>query len=440
MHLSAPHMYVTVLEALNLQPGQAFLNVGSGSGYLNCLASFLLGPSGVSHGVEIQPTLVVHSRKCIADWQAKCEAANHNMLLEANNENDGNSSSRKKSATNISVSEGNCFDIDIAFSKNTCLYDRIYIGAACPDQKKDFFYSLLADNGIIVIPIMEKNEMICVKKLGGKVFSQKHVSHVHFAPLLEVPMNGSFYAQGQRSSENAENVSPDVASAQEDISSSGDGEIIFHTSIPLFQHTPNVSSGSVSSNNSIRNSRSPSKVKLPALVWEPIKTRHLQFPESFRSVVKLILLSCRDVPMQEGMVAKGQRKTYSASLCGRLPVVIWFQILSFASRFSLSSPTAFILPLISVILHRDWFSPPKSAVELLQIELMAERRLRALAEEKLALAMGGKRAAERERDMLRVSKCIHRNQICISMISQLACCCLRWWWRGWDNTTIRAMR
>jgi len=378
LHLSAPHMYVTVLEALNLQPGQAFLNVGSGSGYLNCLASFLLGPSGISHGVEIQPTLVVHSRKCIADWQAKCEAANHNMLFE-DNENDGNSSSRKKSATNISVSEGNCFDIDIAFSKNTCLYDRIYIGAACPDQKKDFFYSLLADNGTIVIPIMEKNEMICVKKLGGKVFSQKHVSHVHFAPLLEVPMNASFYA---RSSENAENVSPDVASAQEDISSSGDGEIIFHTSIPLFQHTPNVASGSVSSNNSIRNSRSPSKVKLPPLVWEPIKTRHLQFPQSFRSVVKLILLSCRDVPIQEGMVTKGQRKTYAASICGRLPVVIWFQILSFASR--------------------DWFSPSKSAVELLQIELMAERRLRTLAEEKLALAMGGKRAAERERDILRV--------------------------------------
>lgn len=53
---------------------------------------------------------------------------------------------------------------------------------------------------------------------------------------------------------------------------------------------------------------------------------------------------------------------------------------------------------------RDWFVAPKSPLELLQIELMAERRLRQVAEEKLSAALNGKRAAERERDLLRVSK------------------------------------
>jgi hypothetical protein len=38
-------MYVSVLTALDLQPGMAFLNVGSGSGYLSCLAACLLGKS-----------------------------------------------------------------------------------------------------------------------------------------------------------------------------------------------------------------------------------------------------------------------------------------------------------------------------------------------------------------------------------------------------------
>ena len=53
VHLSAPHMYCTILDTLSLQHGQSFLNVGSGSGYLSCLASCCLGEGGLSHGIEI---------------------------------------------------------------------------------------------------------------------------------------------------------------------------------------------------------------------------------------------------------------------------------------------------------------------------------------------------------------------------------------------------
>ena len=68
IHISAPHMYVTVLEALDLQRGNSFLNVGSGSGYLSCLASYLLGGVGICHGIEISASAVEHSRMCTKSW------------------------------------------------------------------------------------------------------------------------------------------------------------------------------------------------------------------------------------------------------------------------------------------------------------------------------------------------------------------------------------
>ena len=46
VHISAPHIYGSVLEALDLQPNKSlrFLNAGSGTGYLTCIAASILGP------------------------------------------------------------------------------------------------------------------------------------------------------------------------------------------------------------------------------------------------------------------------------------------------------------------------------------------------------------------------------------------------------------
>lgn len=44
-NVSAPHMHATCLEALDLQPGHSFLDIGSGCGLVTAAAAFLVCPS-----------------------------------------------------------------------------------------------------------------------------------------------------------------------------------------------------------------------------------------------------------------------------------------------------------------------------------------------------------------------------------------------------------
>eukprot|EP00160_Parvularia_atlantis_P017614 Unigene6131_Nuclearia_a/m.18884 Unigene6131_Nuclearia_a/g.18884 ORF Unigene6131_Nuclearia_a/g.18884 Unigene6131_Nuclearia_a/m.18884 type:complete len:195 (-) Unigene6131_Nuclearia_a:1004-1588(-) len=57
-NFSAPHVYAICLEALDIQPGHDFLDVGSGTGYLTALGALLAGPSGSALGLDIKQTIV----------------------------------------------------------------------------------------------------------------------------------------------------------------------------------------------------------------------------------------------------------------------------------------------------------------------------------------------------------------------------------------------
>eukprot|EP00596_Hydrurales_sp_CCMP1899_P001960 CAMPEP_0119038168 /NCGR_PEP_ID=MMETSP1177-20130426/6891_1 /TAXON_ID=2985 /ORGANISM="Ochromonas sp, Strain CCMP1899" /LENGTH=488 /DNA_ID=CAMNT_0007000351 /DNA_START=323 /DNA_END=1789 /DNA_ORIENTATION=- len=174
VHISAPHMYATVLEQLDLKPGMSFLNIGSGSGYFSCLVACLLGENGLSHGIDINGEVVKHSQDCCQRW-----FDNIHLQREA-----GESDLPLISREGVSFVEGNCFNIDVAASTACCRYDRIYIGAGCPESKKDYFFSLLSDDGIMVAPIDDSNCLISIKRQCRNVYTVTHISHVHFAPLI----------------------------------------------------------------------------------------------------------------------------------------------------------------------------------------------------------------------------------------------------------------
>ena len=112
IHISAPHIYGSVLEALELKndSGLSVLNAGSGTGYLTCIMASILGPQSIHHCVEIHEDVIRHSKEAIEAWKAT------------------NSSSKR--TPNIEIMHGNA--LELCTDKGECAlgFDRIYIGAA----------------------------------------------------------------------------------------------------------------------------------------------------------------------------------------------------------------------------------------------------------------------------------------------------------------------
>lgn len=183
-------MYASILEdfELNKEEGLSFLNIGSGSGYLNCLVSALVGRSGISHGIDINPSVVEHSIEATNIWLQELEKMKELKYLDCLDKHDmvSNSISNKSpvsqytntnnkaniipiSCSPIEYIHGNCFEIisQTATTPNPVYYDRIFVGASCAlNQWKYFLSRLHPNNGIMIIPIefeLVKITRICIK-------------------------------------------------------------------------------------------------------------------------------------------------------------------------------------------------------------------------------------------------------------------------------------
>jgi len=54
VHLSAPHIYGSALEALEIQANSSmsFLNIGSGTGYVSCIVADIMGTRSSNYGMN----------------------------------------------------------------------------------------------------------------------------------------------------------------------------------------------------------------------------------------------------------------------------------------------------------------------------------------------------------------------------------------------------
>ncbi|OWF45745.1 protein-L-isoaspartate O-methyltransferase domain-containing protein 2-like [Mizuhopecten yessoensis] len=159
-HLSAPCIYSEVMESLQLEPGKSFLNLGSGTGYLNTMVGLILGPYGINHGVEFHADVVEYAQKKLEEFKQVCKSFDDFEFCEP------------------WFVLGNCLQIP-----SSCrLYDRVYCGASCPPEHENYMKNLLAVGGILVMPL--NDQLLQIRRTGETVWESKGVMSVSFATLI----------------------------------------------------------------------------------------------------------------------------------------------------------------------------------------------------------------------------------------------------------------
>lgn len=164
VHLSAPHIYGSALEALELQPNSSmtFLNIGSGSGYVSCIVADIMGTRSGNYGtnqslthfialhvvflcsfclflsplgIEIHSDVVQHSKNAIEAWKR----------------------ASTRDSPPIHIIHGNGLDVNATCGESAVGFDRIYVGAAVERRHLSKLTTLLRPGGILVGPGKNKD-------------------------------------------------------------------------------------------------------------------------------------------------------------------------------------------------------------------------------------------------------------------------------------------
>ncbi|XP_056404327.1 protein-L-isoaspartate O-methyltransferase domain-containing protein 2 [Hyla sarda] len=161
IHLSAPCIYSEVMEALELQPGLSFLNLGSGTGYLSTMVGLILGPFGVNHGVELHPDVIEYAKQKLDQFVRTSDYFDKFDFCEP------------------CFVAGNCLEISMESSS----YDRVYCGAGVQKEHEEYMKNLLKVGGILVMPLEEK--LTKITRTGPTTWETKKILAVSFAPLVQ---------------------------------------------------------------------------------------------------------------------------------------------------------------------------------------------------------------------------------------------------------------
>ncbi|KAG8467308.1 hypothetical protein KFE25_000624 [Diacronema lutheri] len=190
VHLSAPSIYASALEALQVVPGCSFLHVGSGTGYFSTIVAKLAGPHTVNHGVEQNGELIERARTLAA---RRTDAHNleffHANAMQLHIEPESCAAADGGQQPPAERRADDEDDDDACCMK----YDRIYVAAAALPEHRRFF-KLLRQGGVLVGPfeavardgrLAGHQSLVRVVRTGADTFVETRLQPVQFAPLRQ---------------------------------------------------------------------------------------------------------------------------------------------------------------------------------------------------------------------------------------------------------------
>ncbi|MFX0124682.1 MAG: protein-L-isoaspartate O-methyltransferase [Candidatus Hodarchaeota archaeon] len=151
--ISCPHSYPMFYEAIELSPGDNFLEVGTGSGYGAVLAAEIVGIRGRVTSIEIDHDTFLYAKKCISSFNYP------NLFLL---EEDG----------------GNGYPLNAP-------YDKICLTAACKDIPNPLI-NQLKGGGRLITPcqgLRSSQDLILLEKKEGGTITMKSIEKVLYVPL-----------------------------------------------------------------------------------------------------------------------------------------------------------------------------------------------------------------------------------------------------------------
>ncbi|KAK9839878.1 hypothetical protein WJX81_008227 [Elliptochloris bilobata] len=167
-NVSAPHMHATCLEALDLQPGHAFLDIGSGCGLMTAAAAFLVGKAGRAVGIDVKRPAVVLARRSLAALTAA-------------------------DAEYSAIAAPARFELHNVFTPSTKhqgRYDRVHSGASCSPSRLKALVALLRPRGILVTPVSPHDLQLITRLPDGRheacILSQVRYSDLELPGDAEV--------------------------------------------------------------------------------------------------------------------------------------------------------------------------------------------------------------------------------------------------------------